>query len=668
MAKSRQPKTVEITKHPGQLSAAGGENYLLRQMPVWNNPNWLHADVWRAFVQQQPIAVLCRDAIASYLLSLDWALVAREADKQDEYKDDIKYYTRLIERGNAYYNDIDFATHIEWIVRDLFDLPFGTASEIGREYNAPSGKVVWVRPMDGATLSPTLDFDYPVSQQFPNYPPIVFPKEFISRIYLSPRTEIRREGWGMAPPEKIYLAMEMLNRGDIYYSQLLLNTPEAGILDLKDMDKESATDWVASFRDLLYGINPLKIPVLYEHTEKAEWIPFGKLPSEILYDSVTARYITILTAGYGLSPSDLGFASSSNGGETLAGTIRQERRSAKSGKSLAKTKIKVYFERIIPEHLEFKWVDFDDERNVAMSRARMASANAFKVFTDMQAFTPDEVRSQAIADGLFSIALPETIDRTKVEWPANTLRYVGNKGANQVGESKAPSSGGQGETIPQQVINRHRAKIEVSISKAVYVGNQPLGGIIKSIKDGNNDLAAWEAIFDDAVVGRSQADLVTESVITDAYNLILARLDTAEWVDTVSSDVAGIFSKSLHDGLRSKLSDQYQKRAEAEYIAGEREDISLSEIELQELSSLTKSDLFLEVKSALLQSLIPKILLVSKSAIMDYKYPIDTKDQTDNNNLKLARDIAEKVYQLFPQVLVEVQNSITQLGENNARL
>jgi hypothetical protein len=82
---------------------------------------------------------------------------------------------------------------------------------------------------------------------------------------------------------------------------------------------------------MLYGINPLKIPVLYEHTEKAEWIPFGKLPSEILYDSVTARYITILTSGYGLSPSDIGFASSSNGGETMAGTIRQERRSAKSG-------------------------------------------------------------------------------------------------------------------------------------------------------------------------------------------------------------------------------------------------------------------------------------------------------------------------------------------------
>lgn len=666
MAKSRQPKSVEVTKQPGQLSASGGElsNYLIRQMPIWNNPNWLHADVWRAFVHKQPVAVLCRDAITSYLLALDWAIVARESDKQDEYKEDVKYYTKLFERGNAYYTDMDFSTHVEWIIKDLFDLPFGAASEIGREYNAPSGKVVWMRPLDASTLAPTLDTNYPVVQHFPNYQPVVFPKDFISRIYLSPRTEIRREGWGFAPPERIYLAMEMLNRGDVYYSQLLLDTPASGILDLGDMDKESAEGWVKSLRDLLFGINPLKIPVLYEHTTKAEWIPFGKLPSEIMYDSVTSRYITIVTAGYGLSPSDIGFASSSNGGETLAGTIRQERRSAKSGKALAKTKLKAYFEKILPEHLEFKWVDFDDERNVAMSRARMASANAFKVFTDMQAFSPDEVRRQAMADGLFSISLPETIDRSKIEWPSNTLRYVGNKGSNEVGDAKAPSSGGQGETIPQQVISRHRAKIEVSVSKAVYASNQIIGGLIRAVTDGGNDLSTWESSFDSSIVGKSQADLITESAIADSFNCLVESLDRADWLDTVSSDVAGLLSAKLYETTRARVERQYQQKAETEFIEGLRDDIALTEVELQELSKVSKSDMFLDVKAAILSTLVPKILLVSKSAILEYKYPIDTKDQTDNNNLKLAREIAEKVYQLFPQIMEEVQKSVTKLGEN----
>lgn len=668
---AKQPKSLDITKQPGQISASGGElsNYFVRNMPIWNNPNWLHADVWRGFVHKQPVAVLCRDAITSYLLSLDWTIVAREADQQDEYKAEIKYYTRLLERGNAYYSDMDFSTQVEWIAKDLFDLPFGAAAEIGREHDSPDGKVVWIRPLDAGTLAPTLNVDYPVVQHFPNYQPVVFPRDSISRIYLSPRTEIRREGWGFAPPERIYLAMEMLNRGDEYYAQLLLNTPEAGILDLKDMDKESATNWVASFRDLLYGINPLKIPVLYEHTEKAEWIPFGKLPSEILYDSITSRYITIVTSGYGLSPSDVGFASSSNGGETLSGTIRQERRSAKSGKALAKTKLKAYFEKILPEHLEFKWVDFDDERNVAMSRARMASANAWAVFIQNQIFSPDELRSQSIADGLISITVPETIDRTKVEWPTNALRYIGkdngegNKGSNQIGDAKSPSSGGQGESIPQQIVSRHRAKIEVSIAKAVYAANQSLGALISSVKNSANDLQAWEKSFDNSVVGKSQADLITESGIADAYNVLVDCLDRSEWVDTVANDIATFISNSLVKKSRAMLEDSYKQRAQQEFIEGSRDGIELNEAELAEIASIGKSGAFLDVKSTLLMSLVPKIMLVSKSAIMEHKYNIDTRDQTDNNNLKIARAVSDKVYQLFPQVLEEVQVSLTKLGE-----
>lgn len=670
MAKGRQPKSLEISKQPGQLSATGGElsNYLVRQMPIWNNPNWLHADVWRAFVAKQPVAVLCRESIASYLLSLDWAIVARESDKQDEHKEDIKYYTRLLERGNAYYNDVEFSNHVEWITKDLFDLPFGAASEIGKEYDNPDGKVVWIRPLDAGTLAPTLNVDYPVVQHFPNYQPVVFPREFISRMYLSPRTEIQREGWGMAPPEKIYLAMEMLNRGDVYYSQLLLNTPEAGILDLMDMDKESAQEWVKSFRDLLYGINPLKIPVLYEHTTEAKWIPFGKLPSEILYDSITSRYITIVTAGYGLSPSDIGFASSSNGGETLAGTIRQERRSAKSGKALAKTKVKAYFEKILPEHLEFKWIDFDDERNVAMSRARMATANAFSVFIQNQVVTPDEARSQIIADGLMSISIPETIDRKSVEWPTNALRYIGkeggNTGSNQIGNSKAPSSGGQGETIPQQVVSRHRAKIEVAISKAVYAGNQTLGALLNSVR-GKNDVGDWESRFDGSVVGKSKMDLVTESAIADTYNSILDILDGVDWVDTVSKDIAVAMSASSNSQVRATATEILSKRAEEEFISGTRDSLALTEEEIQEVGNLDYSVSATQVKRALLQSLIPKIILVSKSALLEHKYSLDTKDVSDNNNLKIAREVAEKVYPLFPQVLEEVQKSVqSKLGEN----
>jgi hypothetical protein len=241
---------------------------------------------------------------------------------------------------------------------------------------------------------------------------------------------------------------------------------------------------------------------------------------------------------------------------------------------------------------------------------------------------------------------------------------VGNKSSNQVGDPKAPSSGGQGETIPQQVISRHRAKIEVSVAKAVYAANTYIGGLIYSVREGGNNLEAWEKSFDSAVVGKSQADLVTESVITDAYNALVDVLDRAEWVDTVSNDVAGIVSANELSRVKSRMEEEFKRRAEAEFIDGVREDIALTDEEMLELSALSKSSQFLEAKSALLKLLVPKIILVAKSGILGYKYPIDTKDKTDNNNLKLAKSIAESVYQLLPQTLEEVQNELSKLGDN----
>lgn len=539
----RQPTNLTSTKQPGQVSAVGGQfsNFLFRQMPIWSNPQWLTAAQWREFVRKQPIAVLCRESITNYLISLDWKITAIDSEKQDELKSEIVHYTNLFEKGNTYYTSMDFTTHIEWIVKDLFDLPFGAASEIGREGDLPDGKVLWIRPLDAGTLSPTLDIDYPVVQHYSPYEPVYFAKEQISRIYLSPRTEIQREGWGMSPPERIYLAMEMLNRGDVYYAQLLLNTPEAGILDLGDMDGDSAREWVNSSRDLLFGINPLKIPVLYEHTTAAKWIPFGKLPSEILYDTITARYVTILCAGYGLTPSDIGMGSSASGGETLAGTIRQERISAKSGKAIAKKKVQAYFRNMLPDYLQFNWIDFDDEKNVAQSRARMANAQAGASWIADQVFSPDEIRRQAIADGLFTITLPETLDRSKIEWTQRTGRAssdIGKKGINEIGNPKAPSSGGHGDIIPQQIISRNRTGIEVSISKAVYAANQILGSLINSVKNEKNNFNLWERRFEDTVIGKSTMDLLSETIIDDAYNMLSSLLETTDWLDALSVELS----------------------------------------------------------------------------------------------------------------------------------
>lgn len=666
------PASVSVTSNPGQRSAPGGfgGSYLTRYISSWGNPQWLSSDQWRFFVHTQPVAELCRDAIAQYLISLDWKIVSRDSEQQDELKGEIKHYTELLERGNAYYSEYDFSAHIERIVKDLFDLPFGAASEIGRENDDPEGKVLWIRPLDGGTLAPTLDADYPVVQHFPNWEPVFFPRHAISRIYLSPRTEILREGWGMAPPEKIYLAMEMLNRGDIYYSKLLLNTPEAGILDLVDTDQESANAWVEASRDMLFGIEPLKIPVLAEHTTPAKWIPFGKLPSEILYDSTLAKYVSIVAAGYGLTSSDIGFASSSNGGETLAGTIRQERRSAKSGKALAKKKLEVYFDKILPSTLKFIWIDFDDEKNVAVSRARMANANAINMLIGSQIFTPDEMRRQTIADGLISITVPETLDRSAIEWPTNALRYIGNKskeetqgGSGQVGEPKAPSGGGQGDVQAQQIISRSRAKIEVSIAKAVYQANQILGSLLNSVKNENMDFSGWEQQFEKAVIGKSTMDLGSEAILDDTYNNLVKSLSEAKWLDTVSLDVCKSVVDQWNSTVRKSVESDARKQAEMAFIAGEKD--TLEPDPLPVVQHYGVDNALLEfAKVSILEKLVPEIILISEKSIIGYKFDLDTTDFRDNDTIKLARSVADKVCGILPRILGDVGRLIVEkLGD-----
>jgi hypothetical protein len=44
-------------------------------------------------------------------------------------------------------------------------------------------------------------------------------------------------------------------------------TLEAGILDLLDMNQKDAEDWIASYQNLLQGIDPKKIDVLYQHED-----------------------------------------------------------------------------------------------------------------------------------------------------------------------------------------------------------------------------------------------------------------------------------------------------------------------------------------------------------------------------------------------------------------
>src|SRR6185436_11606390 len=102
---------------------------------------------------------------------------------------------------------------------------------------------------------------------------------------------------------------------------------------------------------LFEGDDPFKIPILYEHTKPAVWIPFGKSPQELLMDTAGRNYSRIAVSAYGLTLGNLGLEPK---GETLAGSIRDDGQ-AETGKSFVVEKTKgVIDAKILPPYLEWK--------------------------------------------------------------------------------------------------------------------------------------------------------------------------------------------------------------------------------------------------------------------------------------------------------------------------
>jgi len=375
------PKSRQIDENP----------FFLRLIPKFQNPQWAHAAAWREFVRQQPIMMACRDVLIQQLIALPWLIVANDNDETNNLKDEINYYTDVLNKWNGE----DFDTGIERTFQDTLTLPFGGANELGY---FKDGTLAWIKNIDASTLYPTLDPEWPVAQSIPGVPnkEVRFPAEAITRAYLSPRPEYDRKGWGMAPPEKSYLSALMLLQGDKYFWQLLIDTPEAGILDLADMEKESALEWVEQMGALLSGVDPLKIPVLYEHEGEVKFIPFQRSPADLMIDKSNLWYATLVAASFGIPLSEIGLQFA----ETLAGSIRDDRRGRRTGFGMMVAKAQNLINKALPKHLRFKFEFRDDESLVLLGRARSTSFTAFRQAIEAGFLSPEGAQLQARADGL----------------------------------------------------------------------------------------------------------------------------------------------------------------------------------------------------------------------------------------------------------------------------
>jgi len=453
-------KIVErAAEQPTNQRAIKPIGFLNRTLPNWVAPGYLNGDRWRQMVRNQPIAIICRDTLISNVMSMDWSIRQRETQqtKLKRNQDEIDHYTEVFNKAEG-----GFDNYCSMILQDTLDLPFGGMGEMGRLNDQPDQPVMWVEHVDGATLFPTNDPNWPVMQHVANLPgrSVVFPAHAINRVYMTPRPDLARKGWGMAPPEKIYLALEMLYRGDRYYANLLLDTPEAGLLDLIDMTQEDAEEWLDSWRDLMLGVDGFKVPVLYEHSTPAQWIPFNRPPIDMMYDATTIKYAAICAAGYGIQLSDIGLAESS-GEKTLAGVIRGERQSRRTGRAEIRSRITDHLEGYLPDHLMFVFEEKDEEAKTEQARALSTYGLALGQLKRDGLLSPEEARQELVSTGL----LDTEIDPNKVPEPEVPMGMPGQPTFQKPGKGKpfgkptdedrgkvSPTQGGRGDTEVQRTL------------------------------------------------------------------------------------------------------------------------------------------------------------------------------------------------------------------------
>lgn len=432
-------------------------SFLTRAIPFWGNPQWLEAQRWRMVVRSQPVAMICRDHLITYLQALPWEI--RPRDPKAKLDDDVAYYEKYILA--------DFDNIVDKLWQDALDLPVGGNVETVRwpanvlpivEYNGEEykctktwskGHLFKIINMDGATILPTYDDDFPIAQKIMEdiNSVVYFKPEEAARILLTPRPELRMKGYSMPPPERIYLALTLLFRGDQYYANLLLDTPPAGVLDLIDMQKEDAKEWVLSFRNMFEGvIDPLKIGVMYEHTSPAQWIPFGRPPTDMLFDTVSIKYAKIVAAGYWLTLGNVGLDAK---GDTLAGSIREDMAAMKTGYGVIKEKTKNLLDSIIPPYLEWTPKEISYETLTGKGRAFLVYAQALKVTKEAGALKPSEVQAQLVSEGFITVEVEVPDDEPE---PMPGMLPGGKPGfghngnpAKQLTDKVPPGEGGNGD-------------------------------------------------------------------------------------------------------------------------------------------------------------------------------------------------------------------------------
>lgn len=360
-------------------------------------------DRWR-LIAGEPVNRLARKMIQREVSSLNFQILPRDLENED-HQEASRYYSAMFG---------DFRNLATRTLKSICEIPQGGAWEVGWMDaifdEGRRGTLSFVKFVDAGTLWPTTDPGHPIVQIDPKQSTrrVWFRDDEIKRILAYPRDEFDRTWWQESPTESSFLAIEALSKIYVYYLKQLQDTPMAGILDLMDFSQEHATKWAENFREMLTGIDPIKIPILYEHEQPAQFLELGRNPSEMDIPIQFQRFAEMVLGNYGLSLSDLRMF---DVGSTKAGAAVSRKISTQSGVGFFAELIKDAVQSLLPPYLIFTYDDVDIEQKRTKSQIRAADIRSIQSLDWMPVrlkarqllkwqaidieFDPDEIEEEA---------------------------------------------------------------------------------------------------------------------------------------------------------------------------------------------------------------------------------------------------------------------------------
>lgn len=287
------------------------------------NPTRLSVAQWKYQVATEPITKLCIRHILRELVSLEWEIVSDKPEEQGEMK-------MYLEKVLADADDGDgWDVWLSRMLQDALILPIAGNAEVVANPEM-DGIIGGLYHIDGETLYPTYDRDIPFVQINPynGLDRVYFGRGDVIRLITQPRTDLTRKVFQEAPVESAFLSIEALSRIYLYYLKQLGNTPMAGILDVMDMSEAEAIAWATGFREMWNDIDPMKMPLLYDHTKPARFIPLTLSPADVNMIENFKRFAEMVCAAFGLSIGDLRIFEHDR---TLAGVEASSKVSSRAG-------------------------------------------------------------------------------------------------------------------------------------------------------------------------------------------------------------------------------------------------------------------------------------------------------------------------------------------------